>query len=128
MNRIRHTRLKPLLLLSAALLLRAIIPAGYMPAAAANGLLFEFCPEGVPAEFMQVLSGDSGHDHGHTGHSDTDGDDHHCPVGHLLLAAAAVDDAPQTIVVPATLALATTSSYSYSSVTRSNYQSRGPPA
>ena len=128
MKGIRHTRLKPLLLLSAALLLRAIIPAGYMPAAAGKGLLFEFCPEGVPARFMQVLAGDAGHDHGHNDHHGADGDDHHCPVGHLLLSAVAVDDTFQSIVVPAALAPATTSTYSYTSVTRSNYLSRGPPA
>lgn len=127
MNRIRHTSLTPLLMLSAALLLRAVIPAGYMPAAAGSGLLFEFCPEGVPSEFMQVLSGDTAHDHGHSGHSDHSSDTHHCPVGHLLLSAAAVDDAPQPIVVPATVPVTTTSTYSYSSVSRSNYHSRGPP-
>ena len=60
MNGIRHTRLKPLLLLSAALLLRAVSPAGYMPAAAGTGLLFEFCPEGIPAGFMQVLAATPG--------------------------------------------------------------------
>ena len=65
MNRIRHRHLKPMLLLSAALLLRAAIPAGYMSATAGSGLLFEFCPEGIPAEFMQILAGDSGHEHGH---------------------------------------------------------------
>jgi hypothetical protein len=99
-----------------------------MPAAAGSGLLFEFCPEGVPSEFMQALGGDAGHDHGHTDHHDADGDDHHCPVGHLLLSAVAVDDAPPAIVIPATLALATYSDYSYTSVTHANYHSRGPPA
>ena len=128
MNGIRHTRLKPLPLLSAALLLRAASPAGYMPATAGTGLLFEFCPEGIPAGFMQVLAGDAGHDLDHHDHHGADGDEHHCPVGHLLLSAAAVDDTCHSIVVPAALAPATTSTYSYTSVTRSNYHSRRPPA
>ena len=29
-----------------------------MPASVGSGLLFEFCPEGVPARFMQFVSGD----------------------------------------------------------------------
>jgi hypothetical protein len=128
MNRIRHNRLKPLLLLSAALLLRAAIPAGYMPAAAGSGLLFEFCPEGIPAEFMQVLAGDSAHDHGHTNHGESDQDNHQCPVGHMLLSAAAVDDAWQPEIPPVALIRATISPYSYTSVSRTNYHSRGPPA
>ena len=72
--------------------------------------------------------GDAGHDHDHNDHHGADGDDHHCPVGHLLLSAAAIDDTFQSIVVPAALAPATTSTYSYTSVTRSNYHSRRPPA
>lgn len=126
MNRFRHHRLKPLLLLSAALLLRAAIPAGYMPAAAGSGLLFEFCPEGISVEFMQILAGDSGHDH--SDHGGTDGDNHKCPVGHMLLSAAAVDDAEQVVLAPTAQALATISSYSFTSVSRTHYRSRGPPA
>jgi len=126
MNRFRHHRLKPLLLLSAALLLRAAIPAGYMPAAAGSGLLFEFCPEGISVEFMQILSGDSGHDHDHS--DGAEGDDHKCPVGHMLLSAAAVDTAEPTILAPNTQALITHTSYSFTSVSRTHYRSRGPPA
>jgi hypothetical protein len=126
MDRFRHNYLKPMLLICAAMLLRAAIPAGYMPAAAGSGLWFEFCPEGVPAEFMQVLAGDSHQDHDHTDHADDD--DHHCPLGHLLLSAAAVDDSLQVIATPAAPVLAAASLYSYSSVSRTNYHSRGPPA
>ena len=126
MNRFRHHRLKPLLILSAALLLRAAIPAGYMPAAAGSGLLFEFCPEGISVEFMQILAGVTGHDH-----SDHDGegsDSHKCPVGHMLLSAAAVDSASDVILAPITQALFASTPYSFSSATRTYYQSRGPPA
>jgi hypothetical protein len=115
-----------LLLLSAALLLRAAIPAGYMPAAAGSGLLFEFCPEGISAEFMQILNGESGHDHDHGDGAESD--DHKCPVGHMLLSAAAVDNASDVILAPITEALITNTSYSFTSVSRTHYRSRGPPA
>ena len=128
MNRITHNRLKPMLLLSAALLLRAAIPAGYMPAAAGSGLLFEFCPEGIPAEFMQILTGESGHEHGHMDHGDSGHHDHQCPVGHMLLSAAAVDDVWQEEAAPVAPALYTAQRYSFTNVSRTNYHSRGPPA
>lgn len=128
MNRFRHHRLKPLLLLSAALLLRAAIPAGYMPAAAGSGLLFEFCPEGISVEFMQILAGDGDTGHAHNHGDSSHGDDHKCPVGHMLLSAAAVDNAAEIVLAPAVQALSTTSSYSFNSVSRTYYHSRGPPA
>ncbi len=126
MNRFRHHRLKPLLLLSAALLLRAAIPAGYMPAAAGSGLLFEFCPEGISVEFMQILAGDSGHDH--AGHGGTDDGDHKCPVGHMLLSAAAVDNADHTESAPIPQVLLAVTPYSFTSASHTYYRSRGPPA
>ncbi len=129
MDRIRQFRLKPTLLLAAALLLRAAIPAGYMPAGAGSGLLFEFCPEGIPTEFMQVLAGDSAHQHGHMDHGEASQDDHHCPIGHMLTSAAAVDNAWQAETMAAAPPLtAVTPTYSYRSVSRANYYSRGPPA
>ncbi len=120
----------PLLLFSAALLLRAVIPAGYMPAAAGSGLLFEFCPEGIPAEFMQVLAGgaETQHGHDHGGHDEADNDDHHCPIGHLLLSAAAVDDSWQIETAAAVSTPLAISVYTYASVSRTAYHSRGPPA
>lgn len=128
MDRKRHHRLASLLLLSASLLLRAIIPVGYMPAIAGSGLVFEFCPEGIPAEFMQVLAGDSAVDHGHAGHGEAADDVHHCPFGHLLLSAAALDDSGQAGAIPSLSVLPAVSLRSFTSVSRTNYQSRGPPA
>jgi hypothetical protein len=124
----RNNQLTPLLLLSAALLLRAVIPAGYMPANAGSGLLFEFCPEGVPAEFMRIVGGNSNHHHSHAHHGESVGDDHHCPVGHLLLSAAAVDDNWQMDArITASIPVAVFSD-SYESASRTHYRSRGPPA
>lgn len=128
MQKFAQIRLKPILLVFTALLLRAAIPAGYMPAAAGSGLLFEFCPEGVPAEFMQVLSGDDHHDHDQMGHGGMDHDDHHCPVGHMLLSAAAVDDQWHGDAASAAPIFARYPLYTYESALRTSYLSRGPPA
>ncbi len=116
------------MLLVAALLLRAVVPAGYMPAAG-SGLWFELCPEGLPAEFAALLTGETGHHHhGHADGENTGDDAHQCPVGHMLLSAAAVDSASQ----PAELALdrppATIPIYSFTSASRNHYRSRDPPA
>ena len=72
--------------LMAGIVLRAFIPAGYMPAAPGKGLLFELCHEGLPVSFMAAL--DDGH--GHHAHNDSHsehaaaGD---CSIGHLLSMA-----------------------------------------
>ncbi|MDZ7768343.1 MAG: hypothetical protein U5K38_04385 [Woeseiaceae bacterium] len=123
MKRFGNIGRKLLLLPAAAILLQAAIPAGYMPAGAGSGLLFEFCPEGVSAEFMQILSGDGGHDHQH----DRD-DDHRCPVGHMLLSAAATDNHWQPDITPDGYAVAALPVYFFASVSRVNYEPRGPPA
>ena len=80
-----------MLLLLAALLLRAGIPDGYMPSAPGSGQLFELCPAGVPAGFMQALSGSGQHHHHNSDASESHYDASHCPIGHLLSAAVAVD-------------------------------------
>ena len=71
--------------LLAGIVMRAFIPAGYMPAAPGKGLLFELCHDGLPAGFTQALGG---HDHhaGHGGHDDhaAGGD---CSIGHILSLA-----------------------------------------
>ena len=127
MDRMRQICLRPLPLLFAALLLRAVIPAGYMPAGADSDLWFEFCPEGVSAEFMQALAGESSDGHHHDNSHDNH-DDHKCPVGHMLSSAAAVDHSWQPAIVPADAPLTTITHYAFTSVSRTNYHSRGPPA
>lgn len=127
MNKLRHNRLTPLLILSAAFLLRAVIPAGYMPAAG-SGLWFELCPEALPTSVMQSLTGESAHEHGHMDHGDSGDDNHQCPVGHMLSSAAAVDHSWQAEAAPILPALHKQLSYSFATVSRTNYHSRGPPA
>ena len=85
-----------LLLLLAAVVLRAFVPAGYMPAEPGKGLLFELCHDGLPAGFMAALAGHAHHgDHGaHEGHGSA-GD---CSIGHILAFAFA--DAPDIQDIP----------------------------
>jgi hypothetical protein len=78
--------------LLAGVVLRAFIPAGYMPAAPGKGLLFELCHDGLPAGFMQALGG-HGHHAGHGGHDDH-GSAGDCSIGHIL--SLAFIDAPDT--------------------------------
>ncbi len=89
-------------ILLAGIVLRAFVPAGYMPAAPGKGLLFELCHDGVPAGFMEALGG-HGHHSGHAGHGDRD--EHaggaECSIGHIL-SLAVIDeiDTPQTAILP----------------------------
>ena len=116
-----------MLLLLAALLLRAGIPDGYMPSAPGSGQLFELCPAGVPAGFMQALSG-SGHHHGDSAASESHYDASQCPIGHLLSAAAAVDDSWQPSVAPDLPVFVNLPTLRPVSRAPSNHRSRGPPA
>ena len=78
-------------ILLATLLLRASIPDGYMPAAPGSGLLFELCPDGMPAAFSQH-SGHAHHHHDDADSSTSQADPDQCPIGHMLAAAFAVGD------------------------------------
>ena len=126
MNTRPNSQTSTLLVLAAAILLRAAIPAGYMPADADSGLLFKFCPEGVPAEFMQMLGGGHAEHHEdlHSGHSP----DHQCLIGHLLLSAAAVDDPWHQEAAPTAPVFEALPVRVLTGTTRTHYQSRGPPA
>jgi hypothetical protein len=89
--------------LLAGVVLRAFVPAGYMPAAPGKGLLFELCHDGVPAGFMEALGG-HGHHSGHAGHGDHDGHSAagDCSIGHIL-SMAVIDevDSPQAAILSA---------------------------
>lgn len=106
------------------LLLRAAIPAGYMPAVGGKGLLFEICPESLPAGFMQLLAGEHGPHH----HADNGKDRHHCPVGQMLLPAFAVGDHMQFQATPPIRVFAVVPKYAFTAVFSAVYLSRGPPA
>ncbi len=75
--------------LLALVLLRALVPMGYMPSAAGSGFLFEMCHEAEPARFLAALGGE--HTHGHHAHhqgADDESADESCAFGHLLSQAA----------------------------------------
>ena len=128
MFRIENMGLNMKLLLCAVLLLRAAIPAGFMPAAAGSGLLFDLCPERVPAQLMDLLSGAHHHGHGAMDKGEGGHDEHRCPFGLMLLHAAAVDDHWSPDATTVSHDLTDVKIYSYSSSYRTPYLSRGPPA
>ena len=75
----------------ATLALRALTPDGYMPGSADSGLLYELCPEGMPAEIMQALGGNSHHHHHGDDGSASVSATEQCPIGHMLASAIAMD-------------------------------------
>jgi hypothetical protein len=80
-------------------LLRAFVPAGYMPAAPGQGLLFELCDSALPTSFAAALDVHAHHgEHdGHSAHGEHSafGD---CSFGHILAGASI--DAPDVAELP----------------------------
>jgi len=129
MKRIANSRRTPLLLLLAALLLRAAIPDGYMPAALGSGLLFEMCPARVPSGLMQALAGSTQHQHHSQSAAATPAyDASQCPIGHLLSAAFTADDYWQASAAPIAPLFIQYRGPFVASVARVTHRSRGPPA
>lgn len=127
MNRLTRHRHVILAAALALLSLRALTPDGYMPAAADSGLLFELCPEGMPAEVMQALGGGHHHHHG----DDTDGgtvDAGQCPIGHMLASAVAHDADAGTDTAPAAAEFAAPPVRMHIAVAHTRYRTRAPPA
>ncbi len=80
-------------LLCAAFTLRALTPLGYMPAPANSGLLFELCPDGLPADVVQrILGGGHNHHHQHGDNIAKSESPDRCPLGHLLCSVFAAGD------------------------------------
>ena len=111
------------------LALRALTPEGYMPAAQGSGLLFELCPEGMPAEIMQALSG-GGHHHHHgateSGESAASASD--CPIGHMLGSAVAHDAEGASDIAPDTPTWLSAGVRPTQGRRHPTYHSRAPPA
>ena len=125
----RHARHRQaLFLLLAALLMRAGIPDGYMPAAPGSGLLFELCPAGVPAGFMRALAGSDHHHHDMSDASASHFDAGQCPIGHLLSSAVAFEDVWQIDARPVLPEFIATPLRIRASRIPTNQRSRGPPA
>ena len=115
-------------------LLRAFVPAGYMPAAPGKGLLFELCHDGMPPAIMAALDG---HGHGHGshgahGHDSSDSDtraEMTCAIGHLLSFAVidAVDVVEPALIPPAAFTATDLPSLHVAAPTRA-FSARAPPA
>jgi hypothetical protein len=113
----------------AMLALRALTPEGYMPAAQGSGLLFELCPEGMPAEVMQALSG-GGHHHHHGASSsgDATAGTSDCPIGHMLGSAVAHDADGVSNIAPDTPIWIIAGVRPAQGRRHPTYHSRAPPA
>ena len=120
-------RLRQYLLLIALAMLgvRALAPLGYMPASAGTGLLYELCPEGMPAEVMHALWG-GGHHHHHG--DDGGGATESCPIGHMLAAAMAADVDASTVVLPEPALFFLLSPVAVECRARGHHRCRSPPA
>jgi hypothetical protein len=115
----------------AMLSLRALTPDGYMPGSANSGLLYELCPDGMPAEIMQVLAG-GGHHHHHHHHGSDDASSvtatEQCPIGHMLASAAAVDTGSTPNALPDTPVFDQVPVAVLFRAAATTYRSRAPPA
>ena len=101
LTRFRRRRRCWALLALPALILRALIPPGFMPVAAEQGLSIEFCPDAgaLPPGIALTASAHSHHHHHHqhAGGPDSSSAAHHTPC--LFTASATLAPAP----VPAAL-------------------------
>lgn len=116
--------------LLAGLLIRALTPLGYMPAAEGSGLLFELCPDQMPAGFVLQSKDSSARHHHHTnsdeGQQSTEPDQ--CQVGHLLFSAMAAEQAvAKFIITRAESPRSFPPNQGASRRTASVYQPRAPP-
>lgn len=97
LTRFRRRRRCWALLALPALLLRALIPAGYMPVAEEQGLSIEFCPDAgaLPPGIALSASAHSHHHHDHRhagGGPDSSSATHHTPC--LFTASGTLAPAP----------------------------------
>jgi len=116
--------------LLAGLVLRAVTPLGYMPAAPGSGLLFELCPDQLPAGVEMQVSATSAHHHHHGNTDDgaTDAEPDRCQIGHLLFSAVAADQTTTDIISTPLIAHRNEAPvHRISGRTTSIYQPRAPP-
>ncbi len=115
--------------LCAGLVLRALTPLGYMPASPGSGLLFELCPDQLPAGFeMQGTDASAHHHHNGLNDSQSVAEPDQCQIGHLLFSAIATGQATLDFSVePAKTGRAFLPNQLLPRLTTSVYQSRAPP-
>ncbi len=107
---------------------RALTPVGYMPAAPGSGLLYELCPDGMPAAVMQALSGGGHHHHHHQHDAGAGAASEACPIGHMLASAFAVDVEFATASLPAAADFPLPARVVPQRRTPAQHRSRAPPA
>lgn len=95
MQQLGYRRPPTVLLMAAALtlLLRTLVPAGYMPAPLTNGWPVQICPDGLPLAAVEALLGQAHDHHHHGGHADAGNDTampEQCELGAGFAASAAV--------------------------------------
>ena len=123
----RHFLAKALL---TAVLLRAIMPMGYMPGSLSDGLPFELCPEGLPASVLAVLKGQERHHH-HL--QPDDGAEpqvsvyEQCDFGHLCTPAVTDFDSSVNSLPPVATAVADNLATVLRLNPRLSYSPRAPP-
>jgi len=123
-----HRKQSLLLAALETLVLRALTPDGYMAGSAESGLLFELCPEGMPAGFVQALAGEDHHSH-HGGEDNaSSASSSQCPIGHLLAPAIATDVDAVSVAVAATPLPGDSPATPLFRPTRTGYRPRAPPA
>jgi hypothetical protein len=94
LRRLRADRRRWALLALPALLLRALIPVGFMPVATADGLSIEFCPDAGPLPAAASGAADPhAHHHHHQGGPDPSSASHHAPCP--FAASATLAAAPE---------------------------------
>lgn len=128
----RRFRQSLALLVFLAVFGRALVPAGFMPAVAGSGLLFELCHDSLPFGMAAVMSNGGAHD-SHDSH-DVHGAHHepgaadHCVFAHLLAMACLPSDAARFDIVslPPAAPAAAMPVFVHTS-TRLTPLSRGPP-
>jgi len=113
----------------AALLLRALVPAGLMAAPVAEGWLFQICPSGMAMPSYMALLGQSHHaDHsGHAQHEAADSD----LVCALGAGFVALNEEPESQLGPARgfrLALSAQPTRRLARAPPSSNRSRAPPS
>jgi len=114
-----------------AMLLRILVPTGFMPGSLASGWYLVLCPDGISSSTMAVLMGESGHHHHHMPQGDTgtskDNEYKQCDLGSGFSSAAIYQSAD--LVMGLFLALLTIWQASSLRLQRfaSQYLARGPP-
>lgn len=97
----RRRHLLTLALLACSLFLRALVPAGWMPAANAGPLAIEPCPAALPQPTMAMAghhgAGSSDHDSSHKDHAGGDA------CFSALLIGFAPTDQPAVLAAPASI-------------------------